>query len=433
MKKIVTNIREKMYWKESEITKEQYDSSWEWNIVRAYPNIKKQKWFGMGGSLTEVSCYNILKLSPKKQKELIQAYYGTDSLDYNLGRIAIGSNDFCLNSYELTKNIDLCDFSIERDRQYIIPIIQKIQKEKNLTFVASPWSPPSFMKSHGNLLKGGTLKKEYYLSFAKYLKKFIQEYHKEGIPIAYLTIQNEPNAVQKWESCVYSLMEQKELICKYILPEIKDMNTQILLWDHNKENLFDVVQGLFLDHKKIAGVAFHDYQGHHTTNLDLVHMYYPSLLLFHTEGCCEYSKYDEIQWIHDAEIYLINIINDMNHGLNGYIDWNVFLDFHGGPNHKENYCKSPVILNEAENDFILSPIYYYLGHISKFIKPGDFLIPLDVYRIDLLGVAAINDKEVIVTLLNVTDDEIEVDVVVNHHRIHDYIAAHSILTYLIDI
>lgn len=433
MRKIVTNIKERMYWKESEIAEEWYDYSWEWNIVRVYPNIKKQKWYGIGGALTEASCYNIFKLEVDKQKDLIQAYYGKNALDYNLGRVSIGSNDFCLDTYELTKKKDLSDFSIERDEKYIIPIIKEIQKEKNLTLVASPWSPPAFMKDNGNLLEGGKLKKEYYTSFAKYLKKFIEEYYKKGIPITYLTIQNEPNAKQRWESCVYSLKEQKELINKYILPEMKDVDTKILLWDHNKENLFDVVTHLFIKSKKIAGIAFHSYQGQHSTNLDLVHTYYPNLLLFHTESCCGYSKYNEIEWVHDAEIYLINIINDINHGLNGYIDWNIFLDFYGGPNHKENYCKSPIILNEEGNDYILSPIYYYLGHISKYIKPGDFIIPIDVYRLDLLGVAAVNNKQVVITLLNITNDEIEVDVVVEQKRIHDYIAAHSIITYLIDI
>lgn len=433
MKKIVTNIKEKKYWQESKITAELYDYSWEWNIVKVYPEIKKQKWHGMGGALTEASCYNILKLPKEKQKELIKAYYDKDTLDYNLGRISIGSNDFCLNSYELTKKEDLSDFSIERDKKYIIPIIKEIEKEKNLTLVASPWSPPAFMKDNESLFEGGKLKKECYKSYANYLKRFIKEYYNQGIPIAYLTIQNEPNAKQRWESCLYTLEEQKELLSKYVLPEMKNLDTKILLWDHNKENLFDVVNYLFLKNRKIAGLAFHYYQGQHSTNLDLVHTYFPNLLLFHTEGCCGYSKYNEIEWIHDAEIYLINIIQDMNHGLNGYIDWNIFLDFYGGPSHKENYCKSPIILNETEDDFILSPIYYYLGHIAKYIKPGDFIIPIDLYRMDLLGVAAVNEKQTVVTLLNITNNEIEVDVVVHQQRVHDYIGAHSIVTYLLDI
>ncbi len=433
MKKIVTNIKEKIYWKESEIVTEQYDITWEWNIVRAYPNIKMQKWLGMGGALTEASCYNIFKLPEAKQKDLIQAYYGKDTLDYNLGRVSIGSNDFCLSAYELTRKSDLSDFSIERDKKYIIPIIKEIQKVKNLTFVASPWSPPSFMKDNGNLFEGGKLKKEYYKTYAKYLKNFIQEYHKEGIPITYLTIQNEPNASQKWESCVYSLKEQKKLIKEYILLEMNDLDINILLWDHNKENLFDVVNELFFKHKKITGVAFHDYQGQHNTNMELLHSYYPDLLLFHTEGCCGFSRYDEIEWINEAEIYLINLISDINHGLNGYIDWNIFLDFYGGPNHKDNYCKSPIILNEEEDNFILSPIYYYLGHISKYIKPGDYIIPIDIYRMDLLGVAAVHDKQVVITLINITNVKIDVNIVVYQQKIHDYIAAHSIVTYLIDI
>lgn len=432
MKKIVTNIKEKKYWEEIEIKETKYNDTWEWNIVKVYPNIKKQKWYGMGGALTEASCYNILKLSKEKQEKLLYAYYGKNALDYNLGRIAIGSNDFCLNSYELVKEEDLSDFSIERDKKYIIPIIKEIQKEKNLTLIASPWSPPSFMKDNGSLFEGGKLKKEYYKSYADYLKTFIEKYGNEGIPITYLTIQNEPNAKQKWESCLFSLEEQKELLSKYVLPKFKNLDTKILLWDHNKENLFDVANYLVLENEKIAGLAFHYYQGQHSTNLDLVRTFYPNLLLFHTEGCCGYSKYNEKKWIGDAEIYLINLINDINHGLNGYIDWNIFLDFYGGPSHKENYCKSPIILNKKENDYILTPIYYYLGHIAKYIKPGDFIIPINFYRIDLLGTAAVNDKRIVVILLNTINDKIEVDVVVQQKRVHDIIAPHSIVTYVFE-
>lgn len=429
MKKIVTNIKEKTYWQEIEIKETKYDETWEWNIVKVYPNIKKQKWHGMGGALTEASCYNILKLSKEKQEKLLSAYYGANALDYNLGRIAIGSNDFCLNSYELVKKEDLSDFSIERDKKYVIPIIKKILKEKELILIASPWSPPSFMKDNGSLFEGGKLKKEYYKSYADYLKTFIEKYGNEGIPITYLTIQNEPNAKQKWESCLFSLEEQKELLSEYVLPKFKNLDTKILLWDHNKENLFDVANYLVLKNEKIAGLAFHYYQGQHSTNLDLVRTYYPNLLLFHTEGCCGYSKYNEMKWIGDAEIYLINLINDINHGLNGYIDWNIFLDFYGGPSHKENYCKSPIILNKKEDDYILTPIYYYLGHIAKYIKPGDFIIPIDIYRIDLLGTAAVNDKRIAVILLNTTNNKMEVDVVVQQKRVHDIIAPHSIVTY----
>lgn len=253
----------------------------------------------------------------------------------------------------------------------------------------------------------------------------MEAYKKEEINIDFLTVQNEPNACQRWESCKYTLEELKELQ-DIVLEKLK--NTKILGWDHNKENLLEVADQLLLSN--ISGLAFHSYMGTHSTNLHLVSKKYPNAILFHTEGCCGYSKYNEKNWISDAEYYMINMLSDINHGLNGYIDWNILLDYNGGPSHKENYCKSPLILNRQGIDFIKTPIYYYLCHIGKFIHAGFSIIPLDIYRPDLFGVAAKGDNKIVVTLLNVNNQEIEIDLVIEQTRVHDKLKPHSIVTYL---
>ena len=89
-------------------------------------------WQGIGGAITEATGYNFAKLSKKKQEQLLDAYYGEDGLDYRWGRISIGSNDFCLSPYEYTKKRDMSDFSIERDRQYILPMLKKLFSENRL-------------------------------------------------------------------------------------------------------------------------------------------------------------------------------------------------------------------------------------------------------------------------------------------------------------
>lgn len=428
MKKIETNIKDKKYFEETNINFEAYDLSYEWNIVRPYPNYKKQTWYGLGGSITQSSAYNFSLLSEKKQKELLDAYFGKNGLDYHLGRISIASNDFCLHSYEYTKCKDFSDFSIEEDKKYVLPMLKEILKNKKITLVASPWSPPSWMKENKDLYYGDKLKKEYYESYVKYFNLFLKEYEKEGIDIQYLTIQNEPNASQRWESCKFTLEEQYSFLKDFLLNSLNG-KTKVLVWDHNKENLVFVADKLMMSHEKIAGIAFHSYQGVHEVNLKLVHEKYPTALLFHTEGCCGFSKYEEIKWIKDAEYYLIDLISNMNSGLNGYIDWNLLLDFKGGPNHKENYCKSPIILNKEKTDFIKTPIYFYLSHISH-IRPGFVIIPLDIYRPDLFGISAKDNKSIVTTLLNSNDWEIEVDYVVNEKRVHDILKPHSIVTYV---
>lgn len=429
MKKIETNILAKKYFEKTNIFFEPYDPSYEWNIVRCYKELKKQMWYGMGGSITESSAYNFYSLPKEKQEELLDLYYGIDGLNYNLGRISIGSNDFCLASYEYTKKEDLSDFSIEKEQEYILPMLKEIQKRKILSLVASPWSPPSWMKENHDLYHGDKLKKDYYNTYAKYLNLFLESFQKEGFEIDYITMQNEPNASQRWESCKFTLEEQKEFVMDYLCDSLKDKKTKILVWDHNKENLVDVANTLLIANEKIAGIAIHSYQGTHAKNIQLVRDKYQEKLIFHTEGCCGFSKYNEEEWVRDAEYYLINMISDMNEGLNGYIDWNLFVDWEGGPNHQGNYCKSPIISNEEKNDFYKTPIYYYLLHMS-LIKRGFSIIPLDTYRPDLLGVSATDGKQIVTTLLNVTEEEIEIDYVVNEKRVHDYLKPHSIVTFI---
>lgn len=430
MKKIETNIKKHIYFEESELTSLRWNLNDEWNIVRVYPEILKQKWYGMGGSITEASCINLSKLSISKQEEFLNSYFSTSGLSYNLGRISIGSNDFCISSYEYLSDSNLDNFAITHDEELIIPTIQRILKKKKLTLIASPWSPPAFMKDNHSLFGGGKLEPQYYSLYADYLVKFLDSYQNKNIFVSYITIQNEPLAAQNWESCLYSLEEQKSFIYSYFLKKLKKTKTKLLLWDHNKENVYDVSQFLMEQEESVAGIAYHWYTGTHSTNLKLVKEKYPNALLFHTEGCCGFSIYQELEWRRDAELYLLDIISDLNEGMNGYIDWNLLLDYQGGPNHQKNYCKSPIILNEQEDNFILTPIYYYLGHVSRYFSFGCRIIPIDFYRPDLYGCASVLNDCVTIVLLNPNDYDIEVNLVLYSSVTRDTLKAHTICTYL---
>ena len=207
--------------------------------------------------------------------------------NYNICRISIGSSDFNLNSYSYSNKNDLSDFTISEDMKYVIPIIKKAQSiNSNLKFLASCWSPPAFMKSNKKLTNGGNLLSEYKNTYAKYLVKFINAYKNEGINIDYITIQNEPNAKQFWESCLYSATQELDLIQNYVYPEFEanEIKTKILLWDHNKEKLITRYENQNISNE-INGFAFHWYTGDHFENIELLRAKYPNKLLFHTEGC----------------------------------------------------------------------------------------------------------------------------------------------------
>ena len=357
-------------------------------------------------------------------------------MNYNICRLSIGSSDFSINSYSYSNDKNLSDFSIFEDMKYVIPIIKKAQnRNMNLKFLASPWSPPAFMKNNKKLTNGGKLLPNFKKIYANYLVKFIKSYKKENINIDYMTIQNEPNAKQVWESCLYTSNEEIDLLTNYIYPEFKknNINTKLLIWDHNKEKLLNRSIDSFrtfgaLD--KISGIAFHWYTGDHFENIELVKKSFPNKLLIHTEGCTGYSAFRKKDEIINAEIYAHDIIGDLNAGINAFIDWNMVLDNQGGPNHKYNFCNSPIMLNKNKNNYIKNLSFYYIKHFSKFIKKGSKRIGFSKFS-DKIEITAFKnpDNSVIIILLNKNDFNVEYNLKINEQILHDNLDSHAIVTW----
>ena len=421
MKKIVTDINNNIYLKEELINNISTDN----NISINYDNVIT-KWYGLGSAITESSAYNYSLLSDNLKKELINDLYSKDKLNLSIGRLPIGSCDFSLSSYSYSYNEDLSDFSIDEDKKYIIPTLKDIYNYKKISLISSPWSPPAFMKNNNKLLHGGKLKSNYYKLFAKYLRLYIDSYKKEGFDINYITMQNEPYAKQKWESCLYSLKEQHNFIKDYLINELDNTNTNILLWDHNREKINKYVDELYINNDKVKGVGIHWYTGPYYNNILDIHNRYPNLLIINTEMCCGYSRYNNNDWINDAEEYLKDIISCMNNGVSAYLDWNIFLNSEGGPSHIINPVKSPIILNEEENNYIKTPIYYYLTHIAKYIDK-DYEIVETINNSELYIVSAKKDNNKVITILNTTDNDISFNI----DNTSDVIDKHSIITYII--
>ena len=421
IKKYITDINNKIYLKEELVKNLNKKTN---NIIRIN-NKEITKFLGFGSAITESSAYNYQKLSNKNKKLFIHDYYSKDGLNYYFGRISIGSNDFSLNSFSYAKKRNLSDFSIAHDQDLVIPFLKDILNEKDISLIASPWSPPTMFKRLPILFWGIKLRKKYYESYSDYLVKFINEYKRVGINVDYLTIQNEPMARQRWESCKFSLNNQKEFIYKYLINKLD--NTKILLWDHNKDDLYNIIKELYCDNR-IGGFAFHYYTGSNFNELIKLRRDYPDKLLINTEMCCAYSKYDEIKWITSAEYYLNDIIGDMNSGVNAYLDWNILLDEFGGPTYKNNPVKSGSI--RVNDDYIKTPIYYYLYHVSHFINNS--LIIENDNKTNLKVVSFKNNKKLIIVILNKTNNDVDYKIVLDDKTIVDSIKKHSIITYEIE-
>lgn len=421
IKKYVTNNKDNIYIKEELYKKNNIKTN---NIIEINTDKIITKFLGFGSAITESSAYNYHKLSDENKKKFINDYYSSDGLNYNFGRLSIGSNDFSLNSFSYTKKRDLSDFSINHDQKLVIPFIKDILNKKNISLIASPWSPPVIFKKLPILYYGVKLSKKYYDKYSDYLVKWINEYRKDGINIDYLTVQNEPIARQRWESCKFSLSEQKDFIYNHLINKLDD--TKILLWDHNKDDLYNTINELYQESDKIAGFAFHYYTGTNFNELDKLHKKYPNKLLINTEMCTSYSPYSE-DWISSAEYYLNDIIGDLNSGVNAYLDWNILLDEKGGPTYKNNPVKSPSI--RVNNTYLKSIIYYYIYHISHFINKNSLIIENN-HNTKLKVLTIKNNKEIVIVIMNKTKEDITYNIIFNNNKINDKITNHSIITYV---
>ncbi len=208
------------------------------------------------------------------------------------------------------------------------------------------------MKDNNDMLKGGKLLPEFYDSWALYYTKFIKAYENEEIPIWGLTIQNEPMAVQRWESCIYTAEEERDFLKSHLGPVMEKEglgDKKIIVWDHNRDLINHRANTIFDDpeaSKYAWGIGFHWYEtwtGGQPMfiNLGNINESYPSKNLIFTEGCNEKFDPKKYQYWPNAERYGRSMINDFNNGTVAWTDWNILLDETGGPNHVNNLCFCP--------------------------------------------------------------------------------------------
>ncbi|WP_438968512.1 glycoside hydrolase family 30 protein [Nonlabens sp.] len=406
------------------------------------PNKTFQKFLGIGGAITDASAEVFYQLSDDKQKELLNAYYSDEGINYNIIRTSIHSSDFGLGSHTYIEEGDkeLKTFSIEKDRLKRIPMIKRASSliKEDLVFYASPWSPPAFMKTNNNMLKGGKLLPEYYQTWADYFVKFVKAYEAEGIPVWGVTIQNEPMATQRWESCIYTASEERDFLKNYLGPTFEKKglaDKNIVVWDHNRDLISHRANTIFDDPeaaKYAWGIGFHWYEtwtggDPKYDNLKNINESYPDMNLLFTEGCQE--KFDPQQYYRwsNAERYGNSMINDFNSGTVGWTDWNILLNENGGPNHVQNFCFAPIHADTQNDELIYTPSYYYIGHFSKFIHPDALRVSTTSSRSDLESTSFKNvDGSLVTVVMNKTDNEISYNLLVDDEEVRITIPSHAI-------
>ncbi|GAT33625.1 glucosylceramidase [Terrimicrobium sacchariphilum] len=348
--------------------------------VLADKSVLFQTHIGFGGAFTEAAAHTFHRLGSKNREALVRAYFDNEvGHGYTLCRTHINSCDFALGNYasvEQAGDTDLKTFTLDRERREILPLIKEAlaaTREKVLLF-ASPWSPPAWMKTTERMNEGGKLKPEHRAAWAEYYVRYIREMEVEGLSIWGITVQNEPAATQPWDSCEYTAEEERDFVRDHLGPALKRAglsDVKIIIWDHNRDMLVHRASVAYHDPeaaKYIWGAGFHWYVADKFDNVRLLHDAWPEKHLLFTEGCQEGGPHIG-EWAL-GERYARSIINDLNHWTEGWVDWNLLLDETGGPNHVGNHCSAPILADTRTDTLLFQTSYYYIGHFSRFIRPG---------------------------------------------------------------
>jgi glucosylceramidase len=324
---------------------------------------------GFGYTLTSGSATLINQL--KDKNKLLDELFGKaeNSIGVNYLRVSVGASDLSDHaySYSESKDLNLRNFSLKEDEKDLIPVLKEIIKiNPKIKILASPWSPPTWMKSNNNSM-GGNLLPEFYQVYANYLVKYIKEMKKHGIVIDALTIQNEPLHPGNNPSLLMLPFEQANFIKHNLGPTFlkNGIKTKIIIYDHNADRpdypisiLNDPAARKFID-----GSAFHLYGGN-VENIGEVHEAHPDKNLYFTE-----------QWIGhpsnfggDLAWHVKNlIIGATRNWCKTVLEWNLAIDPQMNP-HTEGGCTACLGAITIDKDKIgRNAAYYIIGHASKFV------------------------------------------------------------------
>jgi glucosylceramidase len=348
--------------------------------IRVDESTKYQTIDGFGASLTDSSAWLLdKKLSPQQRAEAFDMLFDPQKgIGLSILRQPMGASDFALSDYSYDdvaageKDFKLEKFSIEHDRAYIIPLLkQALARNPNLKIVASPWSPPGWMKTSQSMIFGALLP-EAYPAFANYFVKFIQAYEAEGIPIYAITMQNEPlNIPGNYPGMGMTAVEQAAFLRDHLGPALKAarLKTKVFVFDHNWD-LIAYPISVLSDSKAAAfaaGTATHCYGGVPTAQ-DELHSRFPEKEIWMTE--CSGGEWQKGNLL-EQQIRLI--ITSTRSWAQTVVLWNLALDqnhepFLGGC----TTCRGVVTVNHASSPAQVLPTVDFtaLGHIGKFVKPG---------------------------------------------------------------
>jgi glucosylceramidase len=335
---------------------------------------KFQEILGFGAAFTDAACFMFNQLAAPQRERLFHELFHPSEMGLNVCRTCIGASDYSTKVYSYDEgepDPDLKRFSIEHDREYILPILREARKvNSDLFLFSSPWSPPGWMKCGGSML-GGSMRRRYLPTYAQYLLKFVKAYTAEGVPVQALTVQNEVDTDQdaRMPACLWPQEYEIEFVRDLgPLLEQSGLKTKIWILDHNY-NLWGRAVCELDDpgvRRYSNAVAWHGYVGT-ADMMTKVHEAHPDALMYWTEGGPDFKSPDYLtDWAKWGETFTTALRN----WCRSITGWNLALDERGRPNIGPFECGGMVTIDSHTKEITRSGQYWGFAHFSRTIRRG---------------------------------------------------------------
>lgn len=408
--------------------------------ITVNPKSLLQEIDGFGFSLTGGSALHIHNMSaPERMALLIELF---DHAEKNIGvsylRVSLGASDLDAEVFSYSDvpegqtDVDLAHFTLERDRRHLIPVLKEIlQINPDIKIMASPWSPPVWMKTNHSS-KGGSLETAYYDVYAEYFVRYVQAMAKEGITIDAVTVQNEPLHPGNNPSLLMLAPEQAAFVRNSLGPAFRKagIKTKIVIYDHNADRP-DYPISILDDpdaRPYIDGSAFHLYGGK-ISALSQVHDAHPDKHLYFTEQWigAPGDFAGDVRW-HVREL----IIGATRNWCRTVIEWNLAADENQDPHTPGGCTRCLGALTISGDEVTRNPAYYIIAHASKFVRPGSRRIESSSTR-SLPNVAfQTADRRLVIIVLNNGDAVESFNILAGDEAIHSRLSAGAVGTYVWD-
>jgi glucosylceramidase len=349
-------------------------------VITVDPGTADQTMTGFGASVTDSSAW-LIAGSPRRASIMSALFDPRNGIGLDFLRQPVGASDFARSLYSYDdqapghQDPGLADFSIAHDQRYVLPVLrQALRLDPGTTVMATPWSPPGWMKTSGSMI-GGTLAPADYPVYARYLVRYLQAYRAAGVPVALLSPQNEPGfSPANYPGSTLTAAQEAALIARDLGPDIAaaGLPTKILAYDHNWDDpaypeqiLADPAAARY-----VAGVAWHCYAGEPSAQA-AVHAAHPAVATYLTE-CTGTQSADPAATFGDTlDWQTANlIIGATRDWASSVTTWNLALDPSGGPSMNCTTCTALVTVDNAAGTARYNAEYYVLGQASKFVRPG---------------------------------------------------------------